>query len=70
MGRDLFFLLIIMVGHGDVSTDTYSTEVSMSIQFLGSRFGGHRYFSFRIPVRRILYVCRGHIVMDIVVQCQ
>jgi hypothetical protein len=69
MGQDLFFLLIIMIGHGDICTGT-STEVSMSIQFLGSRFGGHRYFSLRIPTRRILYVCRGQTVMDRVVQCQ
>jgi hypothetical protein len=70
MGRDLFFLLIIMIGHGDVWTGTSSTEVSMPIQFLGSRFGGHRYFSLRIPARRILYVCRGQTVVDRVVQCQ
>jgi hypothetical protein len=70
MGRDLFFLLIIMIGHGDVWTGTSSTEVSMPIQFLGSRFGGHRYFSLRIPTRRILYVCRGQTVVDRVVQCQ
>jgi hypothetical protein len=70
MGRDLFFLLIIMIGHGDVWTGTYSTEVSMLIQFLGSRFGGHRYFSLRILMRRILYVCRGQIVVDRVVQFQ
>jgi hypothetical protein len=67
MGRDLFFLLIIMIGHGDVCTGTSSTEVSMPIQFLGSRFGGHRYFSLRIPARRILYVCRGQTVVDRVV---
>jgi hypothetical protein len=59
-----------MIGHGDVWTGTYSTEVSMLIQFLGSRFGGHRYFSLRILARRILYVCRGQTVMDKVVQCQ
>jgi hypothetical protein len=59
MGRDLFFLLIIMIGHGDIWTGTSSIEVSMPIQFLGSRFGGHKYFSLRIPARRILYVCRG-----------
>jgi hypothetical protein len=70
MGRDLFFLLIIMIGHGDVWTGTYSTEVSMLIQFLGSRFGGHRYFSLRILMRRILYVCRGQTVVDRVVQFQ
>jgi hypothetical protein len=69
MGRDLFFLLIIMIGHGDVWTGTSSTEVSMPIQFLGSRFGGHRYFSLRIPARRILYVCRGQTIMVKVVQC-
>jgi hypothetical protein len=67
MGLDLFFLLIIMIGHGDVWTGTSSIEVSMLIQFLGSRFGGHRYFSLRIPVRRILYVCRGQTLMDRVV---
>ena len=70
MGRDLFFLLIIMIGHGDIWIGTSSTEVSMPINFLGSRFGGHRYFSSRIPVRRILYVCRGQTVVDRVVQCQ
>jgi hypothetical protein len=59
MGRDLFFLLIIMIGNGDIWKGTYSIEVSMPIQFLGSRFGGHRYFSLRISARRILYVCRG-----------
>jgi len=59
MGRDLFFLLIILIEHGDVWTGTSSTEVSMPIQFLGSRFGSHRYFILRIPTRRILYVCRG-----------
>jgi hypothetical protein len=56
--------------HGDVWKSTSSTEVSMPIQFLGSRFGGHRYFSLRIPTRRILYVCRGQTVMDRVVQFQ
>jgi hypothetical protein len=61
MGRDLFFLLIIMIGHGDVWTGTSSTEVSMLIQFLGSRFGGHRYFILRIPGEEDLYVCRGQI---------
>jgi hypothetical protein len=70
MGRDLFFLLIILIGHGDVWISTSSTEVSMSIQFPGSRFGGHRYFILRIPVRRILYVCRGQKVVDKVGQCQ
>jgi hypothetical protein len=69
MGRDLFFLLIIMIGHGDVWIGTSSAEVSMPIQFLGSRFGGHRYFSLRIPTRRILYVCRGQTIVDRVVQC-
>jgi hypothetical protein len=59
MGRDLFFLLIIMIGHGDVWTGTSSIEVFMLIQFLGNSFGGHRYFILRIPTRRILYVCRG-----------
>jgi hypothetical protein len=59
-----------MIGHGDVWTCNSSTLVSMPIQFLGSRFGGHRYFSLRIPTRRILYVCRGQTVMDRVVQCQ
>jgi hypothetical protein len=70
MGRDIFFLLIIMIGHGDVWTGTSSTEVFMLIQFLGSKFNGHRYFSLRILARRILYVCRGQTVMDRVVQCQ
>ena len=59
MRRGLLFLLIIMIGHGDVWTCTSSKEVSMPIQFLGSKFGGHRYFILRISARRILYVCRG-----------
>jgi hypothetical protein len=70
MGRDLSFLLIIVIGHGDVWTGTSSTEVSMPIQFPGSRFSGHRYFSLRIQARRILYVCRGQSVAEKVVQCQ
>jgi hypothetical protein len=37
MGRDLFFRLIIMMGHGDVWTGTSSTEVSSLIQFLDNR---------------------------------
>jgi hypothetical protein len=53
MGRDLSSFLVIMIGHGDVWTGTSSTLVSMPIQFLGSRFSGHRYFSLRIQVRRI-----------------
>jgi hypothetical protein len=47
MGRDLFSLLIIMIGHGDVFTCTSSTEVSLLIQFLDNRSNGHRYFSRR-----------------------
>ena len=31
MARDLFFLLIIMIGHGDIWTSTSYTEVSMPI---------------------------------------
>jgi hypothetical protein len=44
MGRDLFFRLIIMIGHGDVWIGTF-TEMPIQIQFLDSRFGHHRYFS-------------------------
>jgi hypothetical protein len=70
MGRDLFFLLIIMIGHGDVWKGTSSTDMSMPIQFLGNRFGGHRYFILRIPTKRILYVCRGQTIVDRVVYFQ
>jgi hypothetical protein len=58
MGRDLFFRLIIMIGHGDVWTGT-STEVSSLIQFLDNRSNGHRYFSWRTQERRVQDVCRG-----------
>jgi hypothetical protein len=70
MGRDLFSLLIIMIGHGDVWTGTSSTEVSLLIQFLDSRSNGHRYFSWRTQERRIQDVCRGQAVMVRVVQGQ
>jgi hypothetical protein len=70
MGRDLFFCLIIMIGHGDVWIGTSSTEMPIQIQFLDSRSGGHRYVSLRIQERRIQYVCRGQTVMVRVVQCQ
>jgi hypothetical protein len=70
MGRDLSSLVIIMIGHGDVWTGTSSTLVSMLIQSLGNRFSGHRYFSLRIQVRRIQYVCRGQAVVVRVVQCR
>jgi hypothetical protein len=70
MGRDPFFLLIIMIGHGDVWTGTSSTLVSMPIQFLGSRFSDHRYFILRIQARRIQHVCRGQAVTVRVVQCR
>ena len=70
MGRDLFFCLIIMIGHGDVWTGTSSIEVSSLIQFLDNRSNGHRYFSLRIQVRRIQHVCRGQEVVVRVVQCQ
>jgi hypothetical protein len=59
-----------MIGHGYVWTGTSSIEVSRLIQFLGSRFSGHRYFSLRIQARRIQYVCRGQTVMVRVVECQ
>jgi hypothetical protein len=70
MGRDIFFRLIIMIGHGDVWIGTSSTEMPTQIQFLDSRSGGHRYVSLRIQGRRIQYVCRGQTVLVRVVQCQ
>ena len=70
MGRDLFFHLIIMIGHGDVWTGTSSTEVSSLIQFLDNRSNGHRYFSWRTQERGVQDVCRGQKVMVRVVQCQ
>jgi hypothetical protein len=70
MGRDLFFHLIIMIGHVDVWTGTSATEVSSLIQFLGNRSNGHRYFSRRTQERRVQDVCRGQTVMVGVVQCQ
>jgi hypothetical protein len=59
MERGSFSILIIMIGHGDGWTGTSSTEVSLQIQFLDNRSGGHRYFSSRIQERRVQYVCRG-----------
>jgi len=70
MGRDLFFHLIIMTGHGDAWIGTSSTEIPLQIQCLDNRSGGHRYFSVRIQERRIQYICRGQIVMVRVAQCQ
>jgi hypothetical protein len=70
MGRDLFFCLIIMIGHGDVWIGTSSIEMPIHIQFLDSRSSGRRYVSLRIQGRRIQYVCRGQTVMVRVVQCQ
>jgi hypothetical protein len=43
--QDLFSLLFIMIGHGDVCTSTSSTDVSLLIQFLDSRSNGHMYLS-------------------------
>jgi hypothetical protein len=63
MGRDLSFHLIIMVGHGDVWVGTSSTETPIHIQFLDNGSSGPRYFSLRIPERRIQDVCRGQTVM-------
>jgi hypothetical protein len=68
--RGIFSLLIIMIGHGDGWIGTSSTEMSLQIQFLDSRSGGHRYFILRIQERRIQYVCRGQTVMVRVVQGQ
>jgi len=70
MGKYLSSLVIIMIGHGNVWIGTSSTLVSMPIQFLGSRFNGHRYFILRIQARRIQYVCRGQAVVVRVVQCR
>jgi hypothetical protein len=70
MGRDLFSLLIIIIGHRDVWTSTSSTEVSLLIQFLDSKSNGHRYFSWRNQERRIQDVCMGQAVMVRVVQGQ
>jgi hypothetical protein len=68
--RGIFSLLIIMIRRGDGWTGTSSTKMSLQIQFLDSRSGGHRYFSLRIQERRIQYVCRGQTVMVRVVQGQ
>ena len=70
MGRDLFFHLIIRIGHRYFWTCTSSTEIPLQIQFMDSRSGGHRYFSLRIQERRIQYVCRGQTVVVRVVQGQ
>jgi hypothetical protein len=70
MGRDLFFRLAIMIGHGEVWIGTSSTEMPIQIQFLDSRSNGHRYFSWRTQERRVQDVCRGQTVMVRVVQCQ
>jgi hypothetical protein len=70
MGRDLFFRLAIMIGHGEVWIGTSSTETPIQIQFLDSRSNGHRCFSWRTQERRVQDVCRGQTVMVRVVQCQ
>ena len=59
-----------MIENGDVWIGTSSIEKPMQIQFLDNRSNGHRYFSLRIPERRIQDVCRGKIVMVSTVQCQ
>jgi hypothetical protein len=58
-----------MIGHGDVWVGTSSTEMPIQIHFLDSRSSGHRYFSLRIPERRIQDVCKGQTVMVREVQC-
>jgi hypothetical protein len=70
MGRDLFFCLAIMIGHGEVWIGTSSTEMPIQIQFLDNRSNGHRYFSWRTQERRVQDVFRGQTVMVRVVQCQ
>jgi hypothetical protein len=57
-----------MIGRGDGWIGTSSTEMSLQIQFMESRSGGHRYFSLRIQERRIQYVCRGQTILVKVVQ--
>jgi hypothetical protein len=52
-----------MIGHGDVWIGTSSIETPIQIQFLDIKSNGHRYFSLRIPERRIQDVCRGQTVM-------
>jgi hypothetical protein len=63
MGKDLFSLLIIMIGHGDVWTGTSSTELSLLIHFLDIRSNNHMYFYWRTQERRIQDVCKGQTVM-------
>jgi hypothetical protein len=70
MGRDLFFRLAIMIGHGEVWIGTSYTEIPIQIQFLDNRSNGHRCFSWRNQERRVLDVFRGQTVMVRVVQCQ
>jgi hypothetical protein len=69
MGRDLFFHLAIMIGHGEVWIGTSSTKMPIQIQFLDNRSNGHRYFSWRTQERRVQDVFRGQTVMFRVVQC-
>jgi hypothetical protein len=69
MGRDLFFRLAIMIGHGEAWIGTSSTEMPIQIQFLDNRSNGHRYFSWRTQERRVQDVFRGQTVMVRVVQC-
>jgi hypothetical protein len=54
-----------MIGRGDGWTGTYSTEMSLQIQFLDNKSNGHRYFNTRIQ-----YVCRGRTIIVRVVQGQ
>jgi hypothetical protein len=48
MERDIFSLLIIMIGHGDAWEGTTSTDMSLQMHLLDSRSKCHRYFNLMI----------------------
>jgi hypothetical protein len=70
MERDIFSLLIIMIGHGDGWAGTTSTEMFLQMQLLDNRSKCHRYFSLRIQEWRIQYIYREQSGMVNIVQCQ
>jgi hypothetical protein len=57
-----------MIGRGDGWTGTTSIGKFLQVQFLDSRFNGHRYFNMRFQERRIQYVCRAKTFIVRVVQ--
>jgi hypothetical protein len=70
MERDIFSLLIIMIGHGDGWAGTTSIEMLLQMQLLDNRSNCHRFFSLRIQEWRIRYIYREQSSMASIVQCK